>query len=173
MLQLKHIFQPVTSSDTAQVTEIEPAQPGVTTVELTSDQQLRLRDLISVEIHACGEDESSVSIPSSGGWTTWTAWSECSATCGQGVIRRTRECIDPTPEERGRACPGKNKETRPCDNDCSTTLAPITTTETCEYNIVKGDITGTFDIADGSVRVVDSGLVNDLLYSFKITAYLQ
>lgn len=33
--------------------------------------------------------------PIDGGWSSWTEWSECSRSCGGGVITRERECSRP------------------------------------------------------------------------------
>lgn len=43
-----------------------------------------------------------------GGWTAWSAWSECSATCGLAVKTRTRTCTNPAPVHRGRVCVGQD-----------------------------------------------------------------
>ncbi|VDM53470.1 unnamed protein product [Angiostrongylus costaricensis] len=45
-------------------------------------------------------------------WATWSTWSQCSATCGAGVKRRTRYC-------RSGSCPGNYKESAICnDREC-------------------------------------------------------
>lgn len=44
-----------------------------------------------------------------GGWTTWSAWSECSATCGVAVKTRTRTCTNPYPAYGGRVCVGQDR----------------------------------------------------------------
>ncbi|MCL4127594.1 UNVERIFIED_CONTAM: hypothetical protein GTU68_036498, partial [Idotea baltica] len=41
-----------------------------------------------------------------GGWTAWSAWSQCSATCGIAVKTRRRTCTNPTPQHGGRVCVG-------------------------------------------------------------------
>lgn len=45
----------ITSANPAHVNPIQPAQPGVYIVELTSNTPIDLADLISVEVHACKE----------------------------------------------------------------------------------------------------------------------
>ncbi|GJQ69974.1 Sema-5c [Trypoxylus dichotomus] len=44
-----------------------------------------------------------------GGWTAWSAWSECSATCGVAVKTRTRTCTNPSPVYGGRVCVGQDR----------------------------------------------------------------
>lgn len=44
-----------------------------------------------------------------GGWTAWSAWSECSATCGLAVKTRTRTCTNPAPAHGGRVCVGQDR----------------------------------------------------------------
>ncbi|KAJ1348635.1 hypothetical protein KIN20_003985 [Parelaphostrongylus tenuis] len=50
--------------------------------------------------------------PRAGEWATWSTWSQCSATCGAGVKRRTRYC-------RSGSCPGNYRESAICnDREC-------------------------------------------------------
>ncbi|XP_032070234.1 thrombospondin type-1 domain-containing protein 1 [Thamnophis elegans] len=59
-----------------------------------------------------------------GSWSTWQAWSSCSATCGGGIRERFRECLMPFPVHMIQGCPGRQQETSPCSlEEC-----PITTT---------------------------------------------
>ncbi|XP_071138996.1 A disintegrin and metalloproteinase with thrombospondin motifs adt-1-like isoform X2 [Mytilus edulis] len=41
-----------------------------------------------------------------GSWGEWSMWSECNATCGGGVQKRTRYCNNPYPAAGGSACSG-------------------------------------------------------------------
>lgn len=41
-----------------------------------------------------------------GGWTPWSVWSECSATCGLAYKSRFRSCSNPSPNHGGRVCVG-------------------------------------------------------------------
>merc|ERR550532_3182978 len=60
--------------------------------------------------------------PVDGSWGTWTDWSSCSATCGGGSHRRTRQCDDPPPPDGGQ-CPGQAEEAGNCNTDpCSVML---------------------------------------------------
>ena len=52
-----------------------------------------------------------------GGWSVWTLWSGCSATCGKGVEGRRRQCNNPVPQNGGMFCKGKHEELRTCFAD--------------------------------------------------------
>ncbi|XP_068710256.1 SCO-spondin-like [Montipora foliosa] len=52
--------------------------------------------------------------PIHGQWTTWSMWSECSATCANGSKFRHRTCNSPLPKFGGRNCSGEGKEMKPC-----------------------------------------------------------
>jgi hypothetical protein len=60
-----------------------------------------------------------------GGYTQWTAWSTCTATCGGGSHTRTRSCTNPTPDVDGRSCIDQG-------------LGPAFETESCNNNICPG-----------------------------------
>uniref|UniRef100_A0AAV2KYV0 Ig-like domain-containing protein n=1 Tax=Knipowitschia caucasica TaxID=637954 RepID=A0AAV2KYV0_KNICA len=54
-----------------------------------------------------------------GSWSEWSAWEECSRTCGQGNRTRIRSCSDPPALHGGRPCEGRAAEVimcsvRPC-----------------------------------------------------------
>ena len=50
-----------------------------------------------------------------GGWTEWTGWSECPATCGGATQKRTRTCTNPTPSgAAGRDCIGISSQFELC-----------------------------------------------------------
>ena len=51
-----------------------------------------------------------------GGWgDTWSDYSECSVSCGEGVEIRTLPCDNPAPEFGGNDCVGNPEESRPCE----------------------------------------------------------
>ncbi|XP_030626728.1 hemicentin-1 [Chanos chanos] len=57
--------------------------------------------------------------PVDGNWSEWSAWEECSRTCGQGNRTRVRTCSNPPAQHGGRPCEGKAVEAimcsiRPC-----------------------------------------------------------
>uniref|UniRef100_A0A1I7X4G4 Peptidase M12B domain-containing protein n=1 Tax=Heterorhabditis bacteriophora TaxID=37862 RepID=A0A1I7X4G4_HETBA len=74
----------------------------------------------------------------SGDWAMWSAWSQCSVSCGAGVKRRTRYC-------RTGNCPGNYKESVICnDRECENRNAAwggwgywSTCSETCGEGVRK------------------------------------
>ncbi|KAI5614770.1 hemicentin-1 isoform X1 [Silurus asotus] len=57
--------------------------------------------------------------PVDGQWSEWTAWEDCSRSCGQGNRTRVRTCSKPPAQHGGRACEGRAVEVimcsiRPC-----------------------------------------------------------
>ena len=52
-----------------------------------------------------------------GGYTHWSEWSECSASCGDGTRMRFRNCTNPKPMRGGSNCDniGPAKEFEACD----------------------------------------------------------
>ena len=50
-----------------------------------------------------------------GKWSEWSAFSECSKTCGKGKKTRTRTCTNPPPSGGGKECKGKNNDTKKCN----------------------------------------------------------
>ena len=49
-----------------------------------------------------------------GAWAVWSAWDQCSTSCGKGTVTRTRSCSDPPPQKGGKSCSGINTETKTC-----------------------------------------------------------
>ncbi|KAK4311029.1 hypothetical protein Pmani_017444 [Petrolisthes manimaculis] len=54
--------------------------------------------------------------PINGGWSLWSEWGGCTASCGGGQRRRFRTCDSPAPSPDGRACPGPDTHTQACNN---------------------------------------------------------
>lgn len=50
-----------------------------------------------------------------GGWSAWSPWSLCSATCGGGVKFRERACDSPKPSGGGADCPGPARVDHACN----------------------------------------------------------
>ncbi|XP_060560218.1 netrin receptor UNC5B-a-like isoform X3 [Ruditapes philippinarum] len=53
-----------------------------------------------------------------GGWSTWSQWTSCSASCGRGIMRRQRSCSNPTPKGSGDDCPGESVQRESCTSIC-------------------------------------------------------
>ncbi|XP_042541471.1 thrombospondin type-1 domain-containing protein 1 isoform X1 [Dipodomys spectabilis] len=56
-------------------------------------------------------------------WGMWQPWSQCSATCGDGVRERRRVCLTSFPSSRP-GCPGKSSEISPCSLEECAALRP-------------------------------------------------
>ena len=50
-----------------------------------------------------------------GGWTSWSAWSWCTESCGGGTRTRSRNCTNPSPAYGGQTCAGLNLTTEVCN----------------------------------------------------------
>ncbi len=62
---------------------------------------------------------------SDGNWSTWSAWSTCSVSCGGGTQTQSRNCSNPAPLNGGKNCSDTNVEiiTQPCNiQSCSNTV---------------------------------------------------
>ncbi|KAJ1175047.1 hypothetical protein NDU88_000338 [Pleurodeles waltl] len=50
-----------------------------------------------------------------GNWGPWSAWGECSRTCGGGVHFSFRDCNDPEPQNGGKYCQGQRAKYQSCN----------------------------------------------------------
>ena len=73
-----------------------------------------------------GENLIKYIISVDGSWGTWSRWGSCTASCGGGSQRRTRECDNPAPADGGSDCPGFGEEVLSCN------------TETCPVVLIGG-----------------------------------
>ena len=54
-----------------------------------------------------------------GGWTNWSSWGDCSATCGAGQKSKYRTCTAPVQAGLGKHCEGEAINQESCnDNTC-------------------------------------------------------
>ena len=49
-----------------------------------------------------------------GGWTAWSDWGACSATCDSGIKVRRRTCENPSPRFGGKKCVGRDTDDQLC-----------------------------------------------------------
>ncbi|XP_077310834.1 A disintegrin and metalloproteinase with thrombospondin motifs 18 isoform X2 [Lithobates pipiens] len=70
-----------------------------------------------------------------GGWSDWTDWSECSRTCGGGVMYQERFCNNPVPQYGGKYCQGSNRIYQICNAQTCPSNTPDFRAQQCaEYN---------------------------------------
>ncbi|KAM5157512.1 SCO-spondin-like [Mantella aurantiaca] len=62
--------------------------------------------------------------PVAGGWSHWSSWTECTATCDSGIQTRNRSCSNPTPLHGGPNCRGPQIQTRECNTQPCTDQCP-------------------------------------------------
>ncbi|XP_035380686.1 semaphorin-5B isoform X3 [Electrophorus electricus] len=65
----------------------------------------------SVEYQDCNNEPC----PVKGAWSCWSAWSECSTSCGGGHYQRSRTCSNPAPAHSGDICTGLHTEEALCN----------------------------------------------------------
>ncbi|XP_062620618.1 coadhesin-like, partial [Saccostrea cucullata] len=53
--------------------------------------------------------------PVDGHWSGWTAWGDCSVSCGGGSQQKNRYCSNPSPQNGGLPCLGTNTDTQTCN----------------------------------------------------------
>jgi len=111
-----------------------------------------------------------------GGWSAWTAFSECSAFCGghEGVVVRTRACNNPPPKYQGNHCDGPSNETYPCKGKPCFTRSPTTTVH-AEFAaaeptsiLKKKDGVWFYVICAVFLTVVIGGISSFVIYKFKV-----
>uniref|UniRef100_A0A672YUH3 ADAM metallopeptidase with thrombospondin type 1 motif, 18 n=1 Tax=Sphaeramia orbicularis TaxID=375764 RepID=A0A672YUH3_9TELE len=70
-----------------------------------------------------------------GQWSAWSQWSDCSRTCGGGVMYRERSCTSPRPQNNGKFCPGSSRLNQLCNTrPCPLNAVDFRAQQCAEYN---------------------------------------
>ncbi|KAL3872460.1 hypothetical protein ACJMK2_040384 [Sinanodonta woodiana] len=98
---------------------------GICTVTCGSGEQVRTRHCdnpapVGTGAHCKGppgDVQACVTkqCPIDGGWSSWSIYTSCSLTCGNGTVSRFRSCNHPSPQHGGAACHGLANETHECN----------------------------------------------------------
>ncbi|CAF1064997.1 unnamed protein product [Adineta steineri] len=70
----------------------------------------------AISYQACS---TNITCPIDGGWSNYTSYGPCSATCGNGSQTRTRDCNSPIPQYGGAQCIGDSKQAQLCSSNVS------------------------------------------------------
>nr|DBA25392.1 TPA: hypothetical protein GDO54_012926 [Pyxicephalus adspersus] len=62
--------------------------------------------------------------PVVGGWSPWSSWTDCTATCDSGIQTRNRSCSNPAPLHGGPECQGPQIQTKECNTQPCRDLCP-------------------------------------------------
>uniref|UniRef100_A0A3P8S3Z0 ADAM metallopeptidase with thrombospondin type 1 motif 18 n=1 Tax=Amphiprion percula TaxID=161767 RepID=A0A3P8S3Z0_AMPPE len=70
-----------------------------------------------------------------GQWSAWSQWSDCSRTCGGGVMYRERSCTSPRPQNNGKFCSGSSRVNQLCNTrPCRPNAVDFRAQQCTEYN---------------------------------------
>uniref|UniRef100_A0AAQ5YK27 ADAM metallopeptidase with thrombospondin type 1 motif, 18 n=1 Tax=Amphiprion ocellaris TaxID=80972 RepID=A0AAQ5YK27_AMPOC len=70
-----------------------------------------------------------------GQWSAWSQWSDCSRTCGGGVMYRERSCTSPRPQNNGKFCSGFSRVNQLCNTrPCRPNAVDFRAQQCAEYN---------------------------------------
>ena len=72
-----------------------------------------------------------------GGWSKWSSWARCNATCVGGIQVRTRTCYFPVLSYYGSICTGDMTDIRNCNSVECPGIYSYIKMETFVYAIVK------------------------------------
>jgi len=98
---------------------------------------------------------NSLELPTDGGWSDFSDWSECTNPCNGGVQGRTKTCSNPAPANGGADCVGDDSETQDCNPDPCPAVAgepytlakPLAVGDVIEaFGIYQDDTTSKFNV---------------------------
>ncbi|XP_047137853.1 uncharacterized protein LOC100198704 isoform X2 [Hydra vulgaris] len=69
----------------------------------------------AVYLYKVSSSSQSTDVAIDGGLSEWSEFSECSATCGDGIKERERTCTNPVPQGSGKGCSGELSEAVKCN----------------------------------------------------------
>ncbi|KAM4662226.1 A disintegrin and metalloproteinase with thrombospondin motifs 13 [Discoglossus pictus] len=72
-----------------------------------------------------------------GSWSSWSAFSPCSRSCGGGVVMRKRQCNNPRPAFGGRTCEGSHIQAEMCNTQTCETSQLDFMTEQCSATDIR------------------------------------
>ncbi|KAK6048171.1 thrombospondin type 1 domain protein, partial [Cooperia oncophora] len=110
-------------------------------------------------------------------WSSWSAWSDCSATCGEAVQKRQRYCENAKPYP-DKGCEGNLYETRSCSlAECTDEMSKRTNLGNCTCGCEMVGPSGFFfataadaDLCDGNQTWSMAMLNRSVVSDFKISA---
>lgn len=86
----------------------------VPTLVTTPSGMTKALNANAYQYHTCFTFQEDTT-PVDGGWSGWSAWGSCSASCGGGTQTRTRTCTNPAPANGGADCVGSASESQSCN----------------------------------------------------------
>ncbi|XP_070581750.1 hemicentin-1-like isoform X2 [Ptychodera flava] len=104
-----------------------------------------------LEMKVCGLQQC----PIDGGWSEWGDWTQCSKSCGDGIMTRYRSCSNPIPRSGGRPCSGDESQQSRCYSD------PCPDGPAAAVGNIAGEINGvTFGVASLLANISSYGSEN-------------
>lgn len=105
-------YKTTTFGEITQIKDILDQQTDTfNTLELKDVELKKIQEEITLNMTVFGD----FVMKADGGWSSWSNWTECTATCLGGLTRRSRTCTNPEPSTFGRACVGKYEEVERCN----------------------------------------------------------
>jgi len=80
----------------------------------------------------------STGLTTNGGFSSWSSWGTCSASCGGGTQSRSRSCNNPSPAYGGVDCSGSTSESQSCNTQSCCTAGSQTFTSSGTFTMPSG-----------------------------------